>query len=81
MDKTTIGGERADAQASATVTDGLMQKAAAGRKGGMAKSEAKQAASRRNIAHYNAVRTKTAMTPAERKARRKAQRAARRLNR
>jgi hypothetical protein len=52
-----------------------------GRHGGMAKSAAKQAACRRNIAHYNAIRTKTAMTPAERKIRRKAQRAARRLNR
>jgi hypothetical protein len=52
-----------------------------GRRGGMAKSEAKQTACRRNIAHYNASRTKTAMTPAERKLRRKAQRAARRITR
>jgi hypothetical protein len=50
-----------------------------GRRGGMAKSKAKRDACRRNIAHYNAVRTRTAMTPAERKARRKAQRAARLL--
>jgi hypothetical protein len=52
-----------------------------GRKGGLVKSEAKQAACRRNIGHYNAVRTATAMTPSERKARRKAQRAARRITR
>jgi hypothetical protein len=52
-----------------------------GRHGGMAKSAAKQAACRRNIAHYNAVRTATAMTPAERKIRRKAQRLARRITR
>jgi hypothetical protein len=52
-----------------------------GRHGGMARSAAKQASCRRNIAHYNAIRTKTAMTPAERKARRKAQRLARRIAR
>jgi hypothetical protein len=52
-----------------------------GRHGGMAKSVAKRDACRRNISHYNAVRTATAMTPSERKARRKAQRAARRITR
>jgi len=52
-----------------------------GRHGGMARSKAKRDACRRNIGHYNALRTATAMTQAERKIRRKAQRAARRLNR
>jgi hypothetical protein len=85
MDKkvTTIGGARSPEQASATALNEMMRKAAAalGRKGGLVKSEAKQAACRRNIGYYNAVRTASAMSPAERKARRKAQRAARRLNR
>ncbi len=74
---TTIGGDRAPDQASAISCAAAIM----GRHGGMAKSAAKQAACRRNIGHYNAVRTATAMTPAERKIRRKAQRAARRLNR
>lgn len=52
-----------------------------GRLGGQSKSELKKQTCRRNIAHYNAIRTKTAMTPAERKARRKAQRLARRITR
>jgi hypothetical protein len=52
-----------------------------GRRGGMAKSVAKRDACRRNIGHYNALRTATAMTPSERKARRKAQRAARKITR
>jgi hypothetical protein len=77
MDKTTIGGERAPEQASAISYVAAIM----GRRGGMAKSKAKRDACRRNIGHYNAARTATAMTPAERKARRKAQRAARRLNR
>jgi hypothetical protein len=77
MDKTTIGGERAPEQATAIIAAAAIL----GRHGGMARSEAKQAACRRNIGHYNAIRTATAMTPAERKARRKAQRAARRITR
>lgn len=74
MNDTTIGGERAPDQASATVSDELARKAASamGRKGGMAKSAAKTEACRRNGRKGG---------QAKAKAKRKAARAARRITR
>jgi hypothetical protein len=94
MDKkvTTISGERAPEQASATVTDELARKAAAimGRKGGLVKSERKTESCRMNarMPRSDAGRVRwiedtmrEARLQDERKARRKAQRQARRITR